>query len=82
MGSILIAPLIKRFPTRSVLAAAVMFFGLLAAVLLVVDASTGGKMKQPGEKKPHYGDWNPNALFPVYCVCPLPLLSPLHTPPP
>ncbi|KAH8152672.1 uncharacterized protein LAJ45_03513 [Morchella importuna] len=68
VGSILIAPLIKRFPTRSVLAAAVMFFGLLAAVLLVVDASTGGRMKKSGENKAHYGDWNPNALFPVYCA--------------
>ena len=68
MGSILIAPLIKRFPTRSVLAVAVMVFGLLTAVLMIVDASTGGKIKRSDEKKPHYGHWNANGLFPVYCV--------------
>lgn len=68
VGSILIAPLIKRFPTRSVLASAIMVFGLLTAILMIVDAATGGKIKEPTEKKPHYGSWNPNILFPVYCV--------------
>ncbi|RPB29429.1 MFS general substrate transporter [Terfezia boudieri ATCC MYA-4762] len=68
VGSILIAPLIKRFPTRSVLAMAVMVFGLLTAVLMIVDASTGGRIKRGDERKPHYGNWNPDGLFPVYCA--------------
>ena len=67
MGAILIAPLIKRWPTRTVLAVAVSIFGILTAVLLIVDASTGGKIKVPGGKVT-YGSWNPNALFPIYCV--------------
>lgn len=67
MGSILIAPLIRRFPTRTVLAASVMFFGLLTAILMIADAGTGGSIKKPGGKV-HYGDWNPNALFPVFSV--------------
>ncbi|KAF8473985.1 major facilitator superfamily domain-containing protein [Kalaharituber pfeilii] len=68
VGSILIAPLIKRFPTRSVLAAAVLTFGLLTALLMIVDASTGGKIKPAAQEKPHYGTWNPDGLFPLYCA--------------
>jgi len=67
VGSILIAPLIRRFPTRSVLAMAVMVFGLLTAILMIVDASTGGRVKR-GNEDTQYGNWNPNGLFPVYCV--------------
>jgi len=66
VGSILIAPLIKRFPTRSVLACAIMAFGLLTALLMIVDAGTGGIPKPKGAKSTHYGTWNPNILFPVY----------------
>jgi MFS family permease len=42
IGSILIAPLIKRFRTKNVLSGAVLFFGLMTAILLIVDAATGG----------------------------------------
>lgn len=41
VGAILIAPLIKQFPTRPVLGSAVFGFGLMTAVLLIVDAATG-----------------------------------------
>jgi hypothetical protein len=41
VGAILIAPLIKRWPTRSVLATAVLFFSLMTTILLIVDAATG-----------------------------------------
>ncbi|KAH8827873.1 major facilitator superfamily domain-containing protein [Flagelloscypha sp. PMI_526] len=69
VGSIIVAPLIKRFPTRSVLSTAVLIFGLISAILLIVDGSTGGVMafKAPGGKT-KYGTWNPNALFPIYIV--------------
>lgn len=42
VGAILIAPLVKQFPTRTVLASAVFGFGLMTAILLIVDAATGG----------------------------------------
>jgi hypothetical protein len=45
VGSIIIAPLMKRYPTRSVLSIGVLSFGLISAVVLVVDAGTGGKLK-------------------------------------
>ncbi|KAF8154282.1 major facilitator superfamily domain-containing protein [Crassisporium funariophilum] len=68
VGAILIAPLIKKFPTRSVLAGAIFLFGIMTVILLVVDAATGGKMKAAGAKKPSYGDWNPNLIFVVWTL--------------
>ncbi|KAG0325540.1 hypothetical protein BGZ99_000524 [Dissophora globulifera] len=66
VGSIAIAPLIKRFPTRSVLASAIALFGLLSAIIIIVDVSTGGKI--PLEGKQRYGKWDPVVLFPLYSI--------------
>ncbi|KAG0241532.1 hypothetical protein BGW41_005841 [Actinomortierella wolfii] len=66
VGSIAIAPLIKRFPTRSVLASSIFLFGCLSAIVMIVDASTGGKLPLNGQKR--YGNWNPVILFPIYCI--------------
>lgn len=41
VGAILIAPLIMRFPTRTVLGVSVLFFSLMTMILLVLDATTG-----------------------------------------
>ncbi|KAI9374102.1 major facilitator superfamily domain-containing protein [Aspergillus egyptiacus] len=75
VGSILIAPLIRRFPSRVVLAAAVLVFGLLSALLLIVDASTGGKFapssfrdRHPEHDFHYYGNYNTDGIIPVYCV--------------
>ncbi|KAH9476842.1 hypothetical protein JR316_0010758 [Psilocybe cubensis] len=68
VGAILIAPLIRRWPTRSVLAGAIFFFGLMTAILLIVDASTGGKIKPDGAKTPVYGDWHPNLIFVIWTL--------------
>ncbi|KAL0574381.1 hypothetical protein V5O48_007582 [Marasmius crinis-equi] len=52
-----------------VLSTAVFVFGLVSAILLVVDASTGGVMKfRTSDNKTRYGTWNPNGLFPIYVV--------------
>ncbi|KAJ7281053.1 major facilitator superfamily domain-containing protein [Mycena rebaudengoi] len=69
VGSIVIAPLIKRYPTRSVLSYAVLTFGLISAIVLVVDAATGGKIKfATADNKVKYGNWDPNGLFPIYII--------------
>jgi hypothetical protein len=65
VGAILIAPLVRMYPTRTVLAAAVWGFALMTTILLIVDAATGGSIRQPG-KAVDYGSWNPNAIFPVW----------------
>jgi MFS family permease len=62
VGAILIAPLAARFATRTVLSCAVFAFALMTVILLVVDAATGGHIRQPG-KAVDYGDWNPDAIF-------------------
>ncbi|KAF9435072.1 hypothetical protein BGZ76_006950 [Entomortierella beljakovae] len=66
VGSIAIAPLIKRFPTRSVLASAIAIFAVLSAVIIIIDVSTGGKIPENGTMRS--GSWNPVILFPIYCV--------------
>lgn len=40
VGAILIAPLIKKFPTRTILSSAILF-GLTSIILLIVDAAIG-----------------------------------------
>ena len=74
VGSILIAPLVKRWPTRTVLSASIILFGLFTAILLVVDASTGGRIK-PSNFRPfhpddfsYYGRYNSNWIIPIYCL--------------
>lgn len=68
VGAILIAPLIKRWPTRSVLASAILFFGFMTTILLIVDAGTGGSMKKSASAKVDYGSWNPDAIFVVWTL--------------
>lgn len=67
VGAILIAPLVARFPTRTVLACAVTFFGLMTVLLLIIDAATGGKIKPAGASKPvsltHYCSSSTYALL-------------------
>ncbi|PPQ75553.1 hypothetical protein CVT24_013245 [Panaeolus cyanescens] len=68
VGAILIAPLVKRWPTRSVLAIAIFVFGLMTLLLLIVDAGTGGKIKPASAKTPVYGDWPPNLIFLIWTL--------------
>ncbi|OCL12411.1 hypothetical protein AOQ84DRAFT_395705 [Glonium stellatum] len=75
VGSILIAPLIRRFSTKNVLSAAILVFGFLTAILLVVDAATGGtfvpaafRTKHPKNDFHYYGKYNTDGIIPIYCV--------------
>ncbi|KAF1844741.1 uncharacterized protein K460DRAFT_365697 [Cucurbitaria berberidis CBS 394.84] len=72
VGSILIAPLIKRYPTKNVLACAVLIFGFMSSLLLILDAATGGKFVPTGHPKgdfSYYGDYNTDGMIPIFCVC-------------
>lgn len=75
VGSILIAPLIKRWPTKAVLACAIIIFAFMSALLLIVDAATGGRFKPNQWRSNHdeedfgyYGSYNPNGIIPIYCI--------------
>ncbi|KAK9320199.1 hypothetical protein V1517DRAFT_330072 [Lipomyces orientalis] len=75
VGSILIAPLIKRFPTKNVLACAILVFGVFTAILLIVDAATGGtfvpatyRSQHPKNEFSYYGDYNTDGIIPIYCA--------------
>jgi len=74
LGSIIAAPLIKRFSTRLVLLFAVVAFALISTVLLIVDVRTGGKLKPKEWETTHaaddfsyYGTYATDLVFPVYC---------------
>jgi MFS family permease len=74
IGSILIAPLIKRWPTRTVLTASMFLFSLFTALLMIIDASTGGKIK-PSNFRPmyehdysYYGNYPTDLIIPIYCI--------------
>lgn len=73
-GSVLIAPLIKRWPTRTVLSGSIFIFALFTAILMIVDAATGGHIK-PAYFTPvnendfsYYGQYNTDWIIPIYCV--------------
>jgi MFS family permease len=68
VGSILIAPLIKRYPTKNVLAAAIFIFAIFSSILLILDAATGGRFVPNGHPKgdfSYYGDYNTDGMIPI-----------------
>ncbi|CAF1192280.1 unnamed protein product [Adineta steineri] len=74
IGSILVAPLAKRWPTRTVLSISIFVFGIFSAVLMIVDAATGGYIKpkdyvQTDEHDyKYYGKYNTDGIIPIYCI--------------
>jgi hypothetical protein len=76
VGSILIAPLVRRYPTKNVLSVAIFVFAAFSALLLIIDASTGGtfipakfRENHPEDDFSYYGDYNTDGMIPIYCVC-------------
>ncbi|CAF1117983.1 unnamed protein product [Rotaria sordida] len=74
VGSILVAPLAKRWPTRIVLSVSIFIFAIFSAILLIVDGASGGKIK-PSNFTPinndtfsYYGKYNTNGMIPIYCI--------------
>jgi MFS family permease len=68
VGSILIAPLIKRYPTKNVLACAVLIFAFMSSILLILDAATGGRFAPrawPKDDFSYYGDYDTDAMIPI-----------------
>lgn len=45
------------FPTRTVLAAAIIVFGLISTLFLIIDAATGGKPRLNNANQIKYGSW-------------------------
>ena len=74
VGSVLIAPLIKRWPTRTILAASIFIFAVFTAVLMILDAATGGHIKPTDFKPAHkddfsyYGNYNTDLIIPIFCI--------------
>ncbi|ORZ31763.1 hypothetical protein BCR44DRAFT_1416876 [Catenaria anguillulae PL171] len=71
IGSLLVSPLMKRWPTSRVLSTAIITFGLLVAIVPILEFFTGGGRDgtlTAGEKKYKFGQYDPmivGYLFPV-----------------
>ncbi|CAF0944087.1 unnamed protein product [Rotaria sordida] len=74
IGSILVAPLTRRWPTRTVLSISIFIFAIFSAILMIVDTATGGHIKpkdfvQINEHDyRYYGKYNTNGIIPIYCI--------------
>lgn len=74
IGSILIAPLTKHWPTRTVLSISIFIFAIFSAILMIVDAATGGHIKPKDfiqideHDYRYYGKYNTNGIIPIYCI--------------
>lgn len=75
IGSILIAPLVRRASTKVVLSVSVFVFGIFTALLLILDASTGGTFVPAAYRKEHprmdfhyYGRYSTDGMIPIFCV--------------
>ncbi|CAF4075336.1 unnamed protein product, partial [Rotaria sordida] len=74
IGSILIAPIIKHWQTRIVLSISIFFFALCTALLMIIDAVTGGKIKPSYFRAmyendySYYGNYQTNIIIPIYCI--------------
>ncbi|RIA95385.1 major facilitator superfamily domain-containing protein [Glomus cerebriforme] len=63
--SIAAAQLLTRFRTNVILAFSMFCFAIFALILIIIDASTGGKLPIDGSKFSE-GHWSPWILFPIY----------------
>ncbi|CAF0952367.1 unnamed protein product [Rotaria sp. Silwood1] len=74
VGSILIAPLVKRWPTRTVLSVSIVSFAIFTVILMVIDSATGGYIKPANFTPKHkndfsyYGRYSTDLIIPIYCV--------------
>jgi MFS family permease len=69
IGAILVAPLVRRWPTRVVLSAAILAFAIMTTMILIVDAATGGTFKPKGAKEDdfsYYGKYNTDGMIPIF----------------
>ncbi|ORZ36777.1 major facilitator superfamily domain-containing protein [Catenaria anguillulae PL171] len=70
IGSLLVSPLIKRWPTSKVLATSILTFGLIVAIIPILEGINGGGRDGTlgDEKKYKAGEWSPMVvavLFPI-----------------
>ena len=65
LGSILIAPLIKRYSTRLVLSSSIFIFGLFTSILLLMDLFTGGSLRPRHFHAEHSNDFRYYGKYPT-----------------
>ncbi|KAI9017424.1 hypothetical protein BC832DRAFT_596546 [Gaertneriomyces semiglobifer] len=67
IGSIAVAPLMRRFKVKNVLAVAISVFALISSLGMIIEGATGGKPPR-GDKEAIAGAWDPRFIIPIF-VC-------------
>ncbi|KAI8822682.1 uncharacterized protein EV422DRAFT_566350 [Fimicolochytrium jonesii] len=69
VGSIVVAPLLVRFPIRAILAFAIACFAVISCIPMIIEGATGGKAPQwTDDGKAVVGAWNPRIVVPIFAI--------------
>ncbi|CAF3760267.1 unnamed protein product [Rotaria sp. Silwood1] len=74
IGSVLISPLVKRWRIQFVLSITIFIFALSTAIFMIIDVTTGGRIKPKDFKPKHksdfnyYGNYHTDIIIPIYCI--------------
>ncbi|KAJ3053958.1 hypothetical protein HK097_002977 [Rhizophlyctis rosea] len=67
IGSIIVAPLVRHFHTKTVLSVAVITFALISSLGMIIEAATGGKVPQQRVTgKALAGNWDAKGVIPIF----------------
>lgn len=66
-GSILVGPLVNRFPIKVVMGGACAMLALSTGSLMIADSRAGGTFKTHGFE--YIGDFDPRILLPIHATC-------------
>ncbi|KAJ3040153.1 hypothetical protein HDV00_011373 [Rhizophlyctis rosea] len=67
IGSIVVAPLVRHFHTRTVLGSAIIGFALISSLAMIIEAATGGKVPQQSPTgKAIAGSWDARGVIPIF----------------
>eukprot|EP00128_Syssomonas_multiformis_P001876 Colp12_sorted_trinity150504_noHs@33661 len=67
VGSIMVAPAVRWFTTKGVLATSIWGFAIVSALIPILNGATGGKLPD-SEDDQNYGYWDINLLFPIFLI--------------
>ncbi|KAI9094589.1 hypothetical protein DFS34DRAFT_628322 [Phlyctochytrium arcticum] len=65
IGSIAVAPLMRKFSVKNVLSTAIAIFAIISSLGMIIEGATGGKPPMNGEKA-IAGNWNPRIIIPIF----------------
>ncbi|TPX69047.1 hypothetical protein SpCBS45565_g02645 [Spizellomyces sp. 'palustris'] len=65
IGSIAVAPLMRRFQIKNILAVAIAIFAIISSLGMIIEGATGGKPPRDGQNA-IAGKWDPRIIIPIF----------------